>query len=507
MKINFIFFIINIIISFIARSVFIKVLGADITGLNSLYLSLIGLLNVAELGVGTAVGYSLYEPLSKRDFSKIEDIMSLFKYYYNNIAKIILGLGIILSLFLSFLIKGQIDLKLAYIYYFMYLLNCVISYFFTYKQTLIIADQKQYKISFVLNLVKIIKVVSQTLVILVTKSFFIWIVLDILFNLLGMKLANNKIDKEYECKLEWNKKKSIKIIKSENLMIGKNIRNVFFHKIGGFVVLQTDSILISIFSTLKETAIYANYMMIINSLTGLLSTALGSVLPSIGNLIVEESNEKSYKIFKILYLLDNLIAIFICTVTFEIINEFIVFWVGKEYLFSTGIILVMVINLYIQITRGTIDRFKDCFGIYWDINAPIVESIINLIVSILLASRLGIIGIFIGTLISNILIIIFWKPYILFKEGFKKNSIVFFRETFEILLRNLILFFISNFIFKKFIIKINFYNLFLNLVIHTVLISILSLFLMFLLYINKNDFKEIINLVLNQIKKILNKHI
>lgn len=506
MKINLLFYVISIFASFFSRSIFISVLGADINGLNSLYNSLIGLLNVAELGVGVAVGYSLYEPLSKKDFKKIKDIMILFKYYYNRIAKIILVLGLILSIFLPILIKGQVDIRLAYIYYFIYLINCTISYLFTYKQTLIIADQKQYKISYTLNITKIVKIIIQCVMIYYTKSFLMWLLIEFIFNLLGMILANKKIDIEYNNVFKDNCFKSIKEIKKENSQIGINIRNVFFHKIGSFVINQTDAIVISIFSTLKETGIYANYMMIINSLTGLLSTAIGSIMPSIGNLIAEESREKSYDTFKILFVFDNLIALIISLVTYEIINEFMVFWVGNGYLFSKYIVLALIFNLYIQISRGSIDRFKDGFGIYWDINAPIIESIINLIFSVILAYKIGIIGIFIGTIISNIIIIMMWKPYILFKEGFKQNIKKYIKQSLSIYIRNIIVVILCNYIYNNYLIKISVNNQFINIIIHAILISILCIIFMFILFINMKEFRSLLVILDNQfISKIRKK--
>lgn len=504
MKINFIFYFINIVIMFLSRSIFIKILGADIAGLNSLYTSLIGLLNVAELGVGVAVGYSLYKPLSEKDYHKIKDIMVLFKYYYNNIAKIIFTLGILLSIFLPLLIKGQIAIGYAYLYYFIYLLNCSISYIFTYKQTLIIADQKQYKIAYILNIFKVVKVIVQCICIYITKSFFVWISLEVIFNVLSMYLANKKIDLEYNKNLSNIKEKSINLIKKENSYIGKNIRNVFFHKIGSFVIFQTDAIVISAFSTLKETAIYANYMMIINALSGLISTAIGSIMPSIGNLIAEKSNDDSYSKFKVLYLFDNITALFICIITYEIINEFIIFWVGSEYLFSKYVVLVIIINLYIQISRGSVDRFKDGYGIYWDIHAPLIESIINIIISVSLAYKIGIIGVFIGTIISNIVIVALWKPYILFKEGFKKNIKLYIKQSSSIYIKNIIISFVTNYLYVNFFDFKFIDNLFLNMIIHCILLSIFCVIIIILFYFKDEQFKEILEIIGNQIlrKKI-----
>lgn len=478
-------------------------LGADIAGLNSLYTSLIGLLNVAELGVGVAVGYSLYKPLSLRDFNKINSIMLLFKYYYHRIAKLVMILGIVLSIFLPILIKGQVDIKSAYVYYFIYLINCAISYLFTYKQTLIIADQKQFKIAYVLNVTKILKLIFQCILIVYTESFLLWLIIEILFNIIGMILANRKIDLEYKSVFKISNTNTINEIKKDNFEIGKNIRNVFFHKIASFVIFQTDSIVITIFSTLKETGIYANYMMILNALVGLLNTAIGSIMPSIGNLIAEESDEKSYNTFRVLFLFDNLIALFVSLVTYYIINEFVIFWVGDEYIFPKYIIMTLILNLYIQISRGSIDRFKDGYGIYWDIYAPIIESLVNLIFSVFLAMKIGIVGVFIGTIISNLLIVVMWKPYVVFKNGFKQKISKYVIQSLNIYFRNILIITIVGYMYNNIFIKISIENQFLSIVIHSMILGFLCIFMIFLLFYNLKEFKELINLFIRQFKLLI----
>ncbi|EJT6614079.1 hypothetical protein F6J58_09280 [Clostridium perfringens] len=501
MKINLVFYFIIIILNFVSKSIFIKYLGATINGVNSLLTSLISFLNVAELGVGAAVGYSLYKPLNDNQWNEVENIMILFKYYYKKIAIIISVLGIILSIILPFLIKGQINLLSAYIYYFIYLLNCVLSYFFTYKQTLIIADQKQYKIAFELNITKIIKIIAQCILLVIFKNFIIWLITEVLFNILGMYLANKKIDKEYKNLLTWSSDEEIDEIKTENKLIGKNIGDIFFHKIGTFVVKQTDAIVISIFSTLVETGIYANYLLIINSLSGLVANTIGSVMPSIGNLIADESREKSYKIFKRLYLLDNLIALFLSVCLYFVIDKFILWWVGQEYIFSKYCVIALILNFYIEISRGTIDRFKSGFGIFWDRMAPVFESLVNLFMSVFLAYKLGIVGVFIGTIISNFLIIQIWKPYIVFKEGFQMSIFKYINQTVSIYLRNIIIVIICNFIMKFIDAKFVGFNSFINLFLSGISIFLVCCISIISVYSFDKEFRNLIKVIILKLKR------
>ena len=179
------------------------------------------------------------------------------------------------------------------------------------------------------------------------------------------------------------------------------------------------------------------------------------------------------------------------------------FWVGSSYLFSKYIVMALMINLYIQISRGSIDRFKDGFGIYWDIYAPLTESIINLIFSVFLAYKIGIIGVFIGTIISNIAIVEIWKPYILFKEGFKKNIFKYISQSLGIYIRNIAIIILSNYVYKNFISTINVNNIFVNLIIHGILISFVCLLFIIIVYSMTKEFKNLTVTIKNQFAKKL----
>lgn len=499
-KVLAVFYILNILLQFVSRGVFIRYLGSELVGLNSLLTSLIGLLNVAELGIAISIGYSLYRPLSENNIEKTKEIMRLFKYYYKRIGNLILILGIILSIFLPILIKGQFEIKEVYIFYYIYLGNCYLSYLFTYKQTLITADQKQYKIANALNYSKFIKIIIQIIFIAITRSFFIWLIIEVVFNILGMFYVNKIIDKEYE-KIFNEREDNIDIrkIKKENIEIRNNIKNIFFHKIGGFIVLQTDSILISIFGTLKETGIYGNYMMIINAIIGFISTVLGGILPSIGNLFVEKSNKNIQKIFEKLYLVDNIMATFIVTVVFYLIDDFIVIWVGKEYLFEKNIVIIILFNLYIQIRRGSIDRFKSAAGIYWDIYSPLVEGGINLVCSVMIALKFGIIGVFIGTIISNLIIIEFWKPYILYKYGFKVSFKEYIIESLWNTSKNILVFCLVGILYYSVLMRITILNFFITFIFKGGIICLSTAVIISCINFKNKNFKELIYLVKSKV--------
>ena len=495
-KYNLIFYFISIILNFVSRSFFIRFLGVDILGIQSIIINLIGFLSIAELGIGMAITYSLYKPLSSKDYKKLSDIMSLFKYYYKRISLIILVAGMILSLFLKFFVKGQYNLGSVYIFFYLYLINTVITYMFSYRQTLIIADQKQYIVTFSTNIIKIIQVTVQIIILLVFHSFALWIIAAILFNSLNLTILNKKCASTFT-QIDFKGKTDIKRIKKENSSIIKDIKNVFMHKIAEFIIFQTDGLVISFFLNLKDTGIYSNYVLIINSCVNLFTTLMGSLSASIGDLISTGDHEKSFDIFKKSFLIENISALIVSFTLYHIINLFMDVWLGANLTFSKPIVFVLMLNVYIQISRNTVDRFISGYGLFWDIYAPVIEGAINLILSVILIQKYGVVGVLIGTLVSNIVIILIWKPYFLFKYGFKMNIFKYISVYLKCIISGVIAVLIANFIINLLTIStVGFLGFIINSIIVGIIISIIGLILYFL----QKDFRNLAKYVLRIIR-------
>lgn len=491
-KISFIFYIITVISSFISRSFFIKILGASISGFNNLIMSLLGFLNIAELGISMAITYALYTPLRNKDYKKLNEIMILFKYYYIRTGMFILFSGVILSLFLQYFVKGEINLRDTYLYYYLFLINSAISYFFCYKEALISADQKQYIVTIINQTSKLIKTIIQILVLIYTQSYTIWIIIELIFTIINFILISKTCSKLYPY-ISYKSNENIKEIKRKNNYIIRSIKDVFFHKIATFIVNQTDSILISLFLTLKQTAIYGNYMMIVNNVVALISSVMNSFKGSVGDLVAENNKEKTYLIFEQLYIIDNMLGIIITCILYRVINKFIMIWVGKEYLFNSSIVLIILINLYIQISRNTVEKFKESYGIFWDTWAPVLEGIINLSVSLLLINHMGIIGLFIGTFASNVTIVLLWKPYVLYKYGLENPFIKYFKIFSSILIKNALIIIVSNYLINNLIINIALTSsTIIDFIIECILFSITISVTTVIIFLFNRSFRELV---------------
>ena len=425
-KFNLIFSVITIVLGFISRTFFIVYLGGIILGFNTLIAGVIGVLNIADLGIGVAINYELYKPLAEKNYKKISEVMMIFRRLYTYIAGIIFILGLCLIPFLNKLTKGEVPYHKAVIYFLILLITTSGTYLVSYKQTLANADQKAYLSQNVLGMSNIAKFTIQILVMWLFKNYLIWLLVGLVFNIGGNIYASRRVQRLYGDNIKFKANGKVLDIMKKHKNLTKNIKNIFFHKFATIVIYQTDPIVIAAFSSLKEIGVYANYSLVITSLNTLLVGVFNGFTASVGNLIASESTEKIHKVFKEMRFMTNSIGIILSFSLFMVIDKFILLWVGEGYLFNSTIVLVLILNFYVQVMRNTMDVFKDSYGIYWDIFAPIAESIINLILSIALSYKFGIVGVFIGTLISNLLIVIIWKPFVVYRYGFKMNVLKYY---------------------------------------------------------------------------------
>lgn len=416
--------VLALIVSFLARMVFVYTLTSENLGLNGLFSNILSMLSFAEMGIGAAIVFSLYKPLSEQNIPKVKILMNLYKRAYITIGVIIATLGVAIAPFLSFLIKDMPSIPYIQLIYLMFVANSALSYFFSYKRSLIIADQKRYIATFYRYGFFILLNVLQSIALFTTKNYILFLALQVLFTFIENFVVSRKADKLYPYLKE---KSSKRLDEDTKNTIVRNVKAMMGHKVGGIVVNGTDSLLISKFVGIVAVGVYSNYLLIINALNTVFGMVFQGVTASIGNLGATESKEKSLYIFKCLYLIGFWIYGFATICLINLFNPFIQIWLGKEYLFPTFLVLIIIVNFYITGMRMSVLTFRDALGLYWyDRYKPLFESGINLIFSIILVKKFGIVGVFIGTTISTLSTCFWVEPYVLFKYGFKRSIVPYF---------------------------------------------------------------------------------
>lgn len=421
-QIALLFYLLNLILQFYSRKIFLNYLGSEVLGLNTTAQNLINFLNLAELGIGAAVSYSLYKPLLDNNKNVINDIISIQGWLYRKIAYIVIISGIILMFFFP-LIFSKTDLPLWYTYgsFISLSVAALLSYFVNYNQIILSADQKEYKITRCTQITKIIKVILQIIAIYYLKNGYLWwMIIEVLMSIITAYTIDYTVKKNYP----WLKTEIFKgkILQQKYPEISSKTKQIFFHKFATFVLTQTSPLVIYAFSSLTLVAIYGNYMLIITGVTLLTNALLNSIAAGVGNLVAEGRKEHIKSVFWEIFTLKFWIASVICFGIYILGDSFIGLWVGKEYLLPTNTFIILICIAFINLSR-TADTFIFAYGMFQDIWAPIVEAILNLSLSITLGYYYGITGILTGVLISLIILVCVWKPYFLYRWGFKDSFI------------------------------------------------------------------------------------
>ena len=432
-RVNTIFYFLILILSFFSRKIFLDCLGAEFIGLTGTLYNLLGFLNLVELGIGSAIGYVLYKPLYDKDQEQINEIISVFGYLYHCVGYIILAAGVLLSLFLPLIFPDiSIELPVVYAAYYSFLASSLIGYFINYKQTLLNADQRNYVVTAYFQTANIIKVIIQLISAYYTGNYYLWIVIEFFFGIIYAFILNWKINEVYPW-LQSNVCNGRALLSKHNKIITLT-KQVFAHKIGGFVQFQLSPFLIYAFASLQSVAYYGNYTLLTSKVSGLFVNFLGSSSAGVGNLIAEGNKEKILRIYWELLSIRFLFAGISTLFLYYIIPPFITLWIGEEYLMSQSILILVLIGYALGIVRGTTDEFISAHGLYRDIWAPFVESIIFVIVALIGGSLLGLEGVLLGGIISLLIIVYGWKPYFLFKYGMGIHVRVYVIEFSKLLL-------------------------------------------------------------------------
>ena len=294
-----------------------------------------------------------------------------------------------------------------------------------------------------------------------------------------------------------NQKTTNSILKT-NPEIIKKVKQISFHKLGAFVTGSTDQILIFAFISVESVAFFANYQMLFSRLLQLVNTAFAGTAAGIGNLVAENNKENTNKVFWEMMALRFYIGGIAVIVLYFVTEPFILVWLGEKYILSEYVLLLFLLNMFIMQIRIPVDHFKDAYGLYQDIWAPVIQSLINLIMSMILLQFFDLAGILMGTTIAFSIVILIWRPYFLYKYGFQSNLWEYWNQFLILVLS----FALPCFIFyhlEKYI-NLGDINLF-NLVLYSLKILILAITIYTpMIYVSSLGFRNVSKRLLGFIK-------
>lgn len=486
---NVVTFIFTFIPQLIIRRLFLEILGDDLLGLNSLYTNIIGWLSIVELGVGTAIIFSLYKPFAEKDYPRVRAYLKFYQKFYLSVGLIVLGSGILLTPFLGVFIDNQsVNMTDARLGFILSIVNSFITYLFSSRLCVLNVAQEGYIVTLGTTLAKLVIFLIQWIVLAFYPDFVLFIGIQIIVNLVFYIILNSYTIKRYK----WVNSGEEKLDNEEKTLLLKNVRAMFMHKIGWVFVFSTDSLVISKFVGLASLAKYTNYNTVISAVQRLISSALQGVTASIGNMLVERDHTYASVIHKKIFFLNFWITSFATIVLYNTLNQFIGLWIGKEYLLDHLTYSVLLMNLYFYLMRGSIEKFKEASGSYiQDRYAPLVEGLVNLISSLILVKYFGLAGVFIGTMISNFTVLFWVQPHIVYKYVFKESLLNYVIMYFKYACVALIVLFLTNYLTLPVKNNFDFLSFFVNCSINIIVINLVYI----LLFHRKEEFKYILNMV------------
>ena len=416
------------LLGFVLRSVFIAHLGDTLVGVNSLYTSILSVLSMAELGIGTALNYSLYKPVANKDYEKIKSYMLFYKKSYRIIGLVIAGIGLAISPFLPYLVKQPdgVTVRDLTLYYFIFLFNTVSTYFVAYKYSLVNAEQKNYIQTNIITITKMITVSLQIVVILATGNFYAYLLTAAAVELLQKIYVSHYLNRLYPYLKD---KKVKKLTKEETGEVVTKTKALVLHKVGDVARLQTDSMIISGFINVTVNGFVDNYNMIMNSAANVVNIIFNSVLSSFGNLIATESKDRQYELFKVYRFAASWIYGFAAVGFAILLTPFITLWVGEERTLAFSVVGCILIDFYFKGERIVLSNFKTAAGVFeQDKYLALIQGVVNLIISIVLVVKIGLVGVYIGTIVSGLIANV-TKPIIIYHVILDRKAGEYFRDS------------------------------------------------------------------------------
>ncbi len=419
---NIIFGVINrfvtLVLPFVTRTIILHLLGASYLGIGTLFSSILSFLSLAELGLGTAIVYTMYKPIAENDYARLNALLNYYRKLYRIIGLIILAVGTLLVPAVPFLIKKDPPAGInVYCLYYIYLINSVISYFFAgYKQSLLAAHQRNDITSNIITGVNLFVQFGQIFMLYYTRNFYAYAMVPIIGTLITNGLNSYITNRKYP-----NIKCYGKIDNETRQGIYKRLSGLFGTKLNSIVVHSADVMVISAFLGLSMTAQYGNYYYIMNALCGFIMVLYSSLTAGIGNKLVTDSIEENYGFFKKLSFVNAWIVGW-CSVCLMCLYEpFMHIWVGDELKLGMTFVICMVAYFFIYTIQRTILTFKDAAGLWVeDKMRPYVSMVVNVVFNLVLVNVIGIYGIVVSTIIAFV-ISLPWANYVLFKKLFKRS--------------------------------------------------------------------------------------
>jgi len=404
--------VVSILLTFVGRQIFLRVLTVEYLGINGLFVNIISMLSLADLGLATAMSFSFYKPLADKNEEKLAALVGFYRKIYNYIAAFVAVAGLALTPFLKYIINLESDIPYIEVYYLIALANTVVSYLFVYKATVITADQNSSIVTKYYVWTSIMVMLLQIAILLTTGSFMAFSLATIIGTLGNNLLISGKAKRMYPFI-----QRKVPLEAGDRKDILNNIKSMFIYKISNVVYKGTDNIFISAIISTAIVGKYENYRLAVTNLSMFAFMIFTSLTPSIGNMIAKERPGKHMRVFTMMQTVSYWLGGFFVFCLFFLLDDFVVLWLGAGFVFDSSTKIAILLHFYLSIALYPIIAFREATGMYQKTKyAMVAAAVLKIALSIVMGIYFGLAGIVFATTISKLLTYAWYEPKILFRD-------------------------------------------------------------------------------------------
>ncbi len=419
--------VVSMVMTFITRAVFVRMLSADYLGIENLFTNLLVILSLAELGVGTAITYALYKPIADNDVETIKSLMRLFRRAYWAIGIVVAVVGFAMSPFLDVFIEDAPDIPYLQVYFLCFVLNTSVSYFFSYKGLLLYAYQRQYVTSLISYGVQVCMCVVQMIVLVLTHDYLLFLVC-----MIGGTLAQNILISTFaDAQYPYLKDRSVSSLEKDQLVpIVKNVFAMTLHKVAGVAAAPIGSVFVSKFVGLDAVAIYGSYVLLVDALWRILEKVFNSAIASVGNMSSQTDIGRQYEVFRSSFFIAAILYTVCASVFLACANHFVALWLGDEYLFGDLTVVLLTVWFFVKGMRAAEQMFTSAYGLFWrSWYKAVIESVAMVVLAYVLVRVWGVNGVVLSGILTMLCIATVIEVHVLYKFGFKRSPLPYVRQS------------------------------------------------------------------------------
>lgn len=468
----------TIVIAFFVQGVFIRKLGSEYLGINTLFTNIASILAILDFGISTAVIYNLYKPIANHDEEKIGTIMNFFRKSYIIIFFVIFLVGLCVIPFLDLLV-GEVSSSIHVVsIYLLFVIDASFAYIFSYKRSLLYADQNNYIISLIHIFYLIIMNSLLITVLFTNKNYHLYLGIKILMRFIENAVISLVVNKKYSY---LKKYRHTTLDQETKFDIFKKMKGLFYHKVGTTVVNSSSSIVISTFlGGVKTVAYYSNYNMVTSAVSTMITQGFSAITSSVGNLMVSSNQKSRFSVYKRLNFLNFWIAGFTATCIYVVMDSYIIVLAGSDYLLSHTILFAIVLNFYFTVLLSTLTSFKEAAGIFHeDRFVPFLQSFVSIVFSIVLSQFMGLAGVFVGSMLGTFVLYFFSYPKFVYLKLFNSNYHEYIKSFVKYFLIFLVGLFLTYQVSTLFVISNNILQMLFNAFLCVIVVNVIYFIIFF----------------------------